>query len=597
MAGRPASRSTASSRRPGFTTPSCASSASAVRALRVGPATDERSQIGPMINQQAVRKIESHIADALEHGAKLVVGGTRVREEHGTQLHRAGGPDRRRLRPCSWRARRPSVPSPLSFAFDERRRSCSRRQRHALRTGRLFLLARSLACLARRRAPRMRHRRHQRRSHLVRGGTVRRHQGIRAAGAKVPGTGMRRLPGHQVRLPGRALLTASTIEESVSMKIKAAVLAQWARRTPYASREPLRIEEVDLAPPGRGEVLIKIAAAGLCHSDLSVINGDRPRPMPMALGHEAAGVVEELGAGVTDLDRRRPRRGGVRARAAATARPAPKAARRCASRARRPTAPARCCRARAASAPPTASRSTTTWAARSFAEYATVSRRSLVKIDPDAAARRSGAVRLRRAHRRRRGRQHRAGAASAHRVAVIGLGGVGLAALLGAHGRRRARRSSPSTSRDDKLEQALVAGRDAHRQRRPSPMRRSRSGREPAAASSSRSSSPARSARSRLAYRITRRGGTTVTAGPAAADRRRCRCRPSTWWPRSARSRAATSAPACRRATSRATSTLYTQGRLPVDRLMTGRLKLDQINEGFDLLHEGKAIRQVVVFA
>ena len=41
---------------------------------------------------------------------------------------------------------------------------------------------------------------------------------------------------------------------------------------------------------------------------------------------------------------------------------------------------------------------------------------------------------------------------------------------------------------------------------------------------------------------------------------------------------------------------LYLQGRLPVDKLLTGRLKLDQINEGFDLLHEGKAIRQVVVF-
>ena len=47
---------------------------------------------------------------------------------------------------------------------------------------------------------------------------------------------------------------------------------------------------------------MKIAAAGLCHSDLSVINGDRPRPMPMALGHEAAGVVEELGEGVDDLE-------------------------------------------------------------------------------------------------------------------------------------------------------------------------------------------------------------------------------------------------------------------------------------------------------
>ena len=54
-----------------------------VAALRVGPATDERSQIGPMINQQAVRKIESHIADALEHGAELIAGGTRLHQERG----------------------------------------------------------------------------------------------------------------------------------------------------------------------------------------------------------------------------------------------------------------------------------------------------------------------------------------------------------------------------------------------------------------------------------------------------------------------------------------------------------------------------------
>jgi alcohol dehydrogenase len=66
---------------------------------------------------------------------------------------------------------------------------------------------------------------------------------------------------------------------------------------------PLGIEEVELDPPGPGEVLVKIAAAGLCHSDLSVINGDRPRPTPMALGHEAAGVVEEVGPGVDDLAR------------------------------------------------------------------------------------------------------------------------------------------------------------------------------------------------------------------------------------------------------------------------------------------------------
>src|ERR687890_1894516 len=85
------------------------------------------------------------------------------------------------------------------------------------------------------------------------------------------------------------------------MKIRAAVLNHMGAPTPYAESKPLSITEVDLDPPGPGEVLVKIAAAGLCHSDLSVIDGNRPRPMPMVLGHEAAGGVEELGPGVDDL--------------------------------------------------------------------------------------------------------------------------------------------------------------------------------------------------------------------------------------------------------------------------------------------------------
>ena len=85
------------------------------------------------------------------------------------------------------------------------------------------------------------------------------------------------------------------------MKIKAAILRTMGAELPYVRTRPLAIESLDLAPPGRGEVLVRIAAAGLCHSDLSVINGNRPRPMPMALGHEAAGVVEALGEGVDDL--------------------------------------------------------------------------------------------------------------------------------------------------------------------------------------------------------------------------------------------------------------------------------------------------------
>ena len=85
------------------------------------------------------------------------------------------------------------------------------------------------------------------------------------------------------------------------MRIQAAVLRQSGLPAPYAQSRPLEIAELDLSPPGRGEVLVKIAAAGLCHSDLSVIDSSRPRPTPMALGHEAAAIVEETGEGVSDL--------------------------------------------------------------------------------------------------------------------------------------------------------------------------------------------------------------------------------------------------------------------------------------------------------
>jgi alcohol dehydrogenase len=85
------------------------------------------------------------------------------------------------------------------------------------------------------------------------------------------------------------------------MKTKSAVLYEMERPRPYAETRPLALEELELAAPGAGEVLVEIAAAGLCHSDLSVINGTRPWPVPLVLGHEAAGIVREAGAGVPDL--------------------------------------------------------------------------------------------------------------------------------------------------------------------------------------------------------------------------------------------------------------------------------------------------------
>ena len=74
-----------------------------------------------------------------------------------------------------------------------------------------------------------------------------------------------------------------------------------ARRVRSPSPSPSMSLEVDLDPPGEGEVLVKVGGAGLCHSDLSLINGDRPRPVPIVLGHEGAGEIVELGAGVHDV--------------------------------------------------------------------------------------------------------------------------------------------------------------------------------------------------------------------------------------------------------------------------------------------------------
>ncbi len=68
-----------------------------------------------------------------------------------------------------------------------------------------------------------------------------------------------------------------------------------------AQNAPLEIEEVDIADPAPGEVLVKTAASGICHSDLHIITGDIPVPPPCILGHEPAGIVEKVGAGVTDF--------------------------------------------------------------------------------------------------------------------------------------------------------------------------------------------------------------------------------------------------------------------------------------------------------
>src|SRR5271165_6665809 len=75
------------------------------------------------------------------------------------------------------------------------------------------------------------------------------------------------------------------------MKTKAAVVYEPGKR--------IEIEELDLDGPREGEVLIRYTHAGLCHSDIHIAHGDLPARLPMVLGHEGAGIVEEVGAGVT----------------------------------------------------------------------------------------------------------------------------------------------------------------------------------------------------------------------------------------------------------------------------------------------------------
>jgi alcohol dehydrogenase len=227
-----------------------------------------------------------------------------------------------------------------------------------------------------------------------------------------------------------------------------------------------------------------------------------------------------------------------------------------------------------------------------FAEYATVSRRSLVKIDRDlplGEAALFGCAVLTGVGAVVNTAQVRVGAS----VAVVGLGGVGLASLLGALA-AGARQVVAVDLAEAKLDLARSLGAtqtfNAGQADCVEAVRAATGGGVEYAfelAGSVRALD--------LAYKVTRRGGTTVTAGlppptatfalPAVnlvAEERTLKgsyigtCVPSRDVPRYI--------------------DLYRQGRLPVDRLMTGRLTLDAINYGFDLLHEGKAVRQVVVF-
>ena len=374
------------------------------------------------------------------------------------------------------------------------------------------------------------------------------------------------------------------------MRIRAAVLREMGATPPYASSRPLNIEELELAPPGPGEVLVKIAAAGLCHSDLSVINGSRPRPMPMALGHEAAGVVVETGSGVDDLA---PGDHVVMVFMPSCGHCLPCAEGR----------PALCEPGAAANGKGVLLSGDTRLSAggapihhhigcSAFADHAIVSRRSLVKIDPElplaeaalfgcAVLTGVGAV------------VNTARVQAGQSVAIVGLGGVGLAALLGALAAGAAQVIGVDLS-GDKLALARDLGAtatiDAGAADAVEQVRALTGGGVDVALEFA-GVAPALEA----AWTMTRRGGTTITAGLPPPDatlpvnivglvgeERTLKgsyigtCVPKRDVPRYI--------------------ALYRAGRLPVDKLMSGIIALDDINAAFDRLHAGTVVRQVIGF-
>lgn len=83
--------------------------------------------------------------------------------------------------------------------------------------------------------------------------------------------------------------------------MKSAILYKPSTEIPYSHSKPLKVMEIELDEIDDDEVLVEIAFAGLCHSDLSVINGKIPRPYPIALGHEASGKIVEIGNNVRNF--------------------------------------------------------------------------------------------------------------------------------------------------------------------------------------------------------------------------------------------------------------------------------------------------------
>jgi alcohol dehydrogenase len=367
------------------------------------------------------------------------------------------------------------------------------------------------------------------------------------------------------------------------MRITGAVLEEIGRARPYAESRPLSLSELELSGPGPTEVLVRIEAAGVCHSDLSVVDGHRVRPVPMLLGHEAAGRVEAVGSAVDDLE--------VGRRVVMAFLPRCEDCAGCRTDGRLP-----CERGSASNNAGTllhGSRHLTRDGERvqhhlgvsGFATHAVVDRASVVPVGddvpPDVAAVLGCAVLTGGGALLNAARP-----APGESVMVVGLGGVGMAALLAA-----VAEGVEDLIAVDAVPEKLDLAREWGAARVCTP--------EEVAAQGVRADHVIECAGHprafETAFAATAPGGRTVTVGlpdPAA---------------RSAISPLTVTAEARTVVGSYLGSAVpardiprfaqwWREGRLPVERLITRRIRLDEVNDAMDELADGRAVRQVILF-
>ncbi len=369
---------------------------------------------------------------------------------------------------------------------------------------------------------------------------------------------------------------------------RAAVLRASGMQRPYRESLPLTVEEVSLPPPAESEVLVQIKAASICHSDLSVVNGDRRWPLPIVPGHEAAGVVAQVGPGVTAF--------------APGDRVALIFLTQCGGC-------ARCIEGK----PYLCERGTQAnregclitggprlrlngepvhhhMGLSAFAEYALVSEKSLVGIPPDLGFVEASLF----------GCAVMCGAGTAlysaairpgDSVAVFGLGGVGLAAILGARTAGATRIVAvDALPEKGKLALALGATEFVPADGAAQAIR----GLLPQGVDAALDASGTVEGFEQ-ALESTRRGGSTVTVSlPDASRQFRF---PLSRLVAEARTLRGSYIGSCVPGRDIPTFiSLHRQGRLPVERLVSGTLALERINEAMDALADGRALRQVITF-